>query len=133
MQKLLSAYNLTAALREQYTNVTVQIIRQEISCATEEEQELLQTNEPQCWIREVYLQGDGANVILARVVVPLSTYHKFKAAFDTLGDKFLGEAFLYQMPHTRTPFAYKQIQSLWQRSSIFEINTNKLLVSELFL
>lgn len=133
MQTLLNAYNLTAALREHYTNVTAQIIKQEMSTATTEEQELLQISEPQSWIREVYLQGDGANVVLARVVAPLATYNQFKAAFDTLGNKFLGESFLYQIPHTRTPFAYKQVQDKWQRSSIFSIKDYKLLVTELFL
>ena len=133
MHKLLSAYNLTAALREIYSNVAVQIIKQDLSCASAEEQQLLQLSEPQCWIREVYLQGDGANVIHARVVVPLSTYKKFQKTFDTLGNRALGESFLYQMPHTRTLFAYKQRDELWQRHSIFEISNHKILVIEYFL
>lgn len=133
MQKLLSVYNLTAALREIYSDVAVRIIRQGIYCANAEEQELLHISEPQSWIREVYLQDNGANVVHARVVAPMSTYNEFQAIFDNLGCKALGESFLYQMPHTRTPFAYKQCHSKWQRHSIFDISNKKLLVTELFL
>ena len=133
MQKILSEYNLTAALRERYTNVAVKIIVQELACATVTEQELLQINEAQSWIREIYLQGDGINIIHARVVAPYATYKAFQVQFDALGDSFLGESFLYQIPHTRSPFEYKQINDQWLRWSIFYIENNKLIVSELFL
>ena len=134
MQKYLKAYNLVAALREDYANVTVVIISQQLATATAEEQSLLAINEPQSWIREVYLQGDGKNLVRGRVVVPYTTYQAYQNVFDSLGNKFLGESFLYKIEHTRSAFKYEKVGLRCQRQSIFYLNDNKhkLLVLEFF-
>ena len=105
------------------------------------------------WVRQVYLCSGAQPWSFARVVVPETTYLKHQQAFDTLGDKFLGENLLYGRPNVRRdPFEYIGIDRqspwfilagqgmahpltetlLWGRRSLFWIGEDPLLVGELF-
>lgn len=129
MQDLIQAYNLSQELRKLCKNLTVQIISQKLSSALPEEQAALNIQENNSFIREVYLQGDGVNLVHARVIAPNATYRKYQTKFDNLGSNFLGKHFLYKHKHTRSPFTYQQDS----RSSIFELDGYKLMVIEKFL
>lgn len=133
MFEIFKAYNLSAALREIYANVSVQVISQQLGRATAEELAILSINEDNSWIREVYLLGDGKPVVHARVVAPHATYVAFKQQLEAVGNRFLGEAFLYQLPHTRGSFEYFKIDNQTARRSIFKIDTERFLVTECFL
>lgn len=133
MQEIFKATPLSTALRSLCDHLRVQVISQGLTAATAEEQGLLGVTENSSWIREVYLVGDGVRLVQARVVVPHVTYKQFQHQFDSLGDRFLGEAFLYQVPHTRSPFTFAFVDNKWHRQSVFDLGGFKLLVKESFL
>lgn len=129
LRNLMQTYNLSQELRKFCTTLTVQVISQQLTNATPEEQTILNIQENNSFIREVYLQGDGVNLVHARVIVPNVTYLKFKTELDNLGTNFLGESFLYKHQHTRSPFVYQQNS----RRSVFDLSGYKLMVTEIFL
>jgi chorismate lyase len=46
-------------------------------------------------VREIFLLGDNVPWSFGRVIIPPKTYLAYKNTFDSLGNKFIGEAFLY--------------------------------------
>lgn len=129
---------LSKALKAMCDELTVQVISQELSYASIDEQQILEIQESNSLIREVYLVGDGVPWVFARVVVPFKTYLKHKDSFDSLGNKLLGEALLYSDPSfTRSEFTYALTTHngtpIWSRRSVFGLNGLHLLVTEGFL
>ena len=129
---LTSTAALSQQLRAKCDVLTVQVIKQEIARPTIEEQLLLNALEDNSFIREVYLVGDEHPLVYARVVAPKRTYVHFKEALDNLGEKFLGEAFIYKHPYTRSAFQYCLINKQPTRRSVFELDSYKILVQESF-
>ena len=130
---LLTAAPLSAALRKIYQTINIQVLMQQLTAATAEEQQLLDIVEENSWIREVHIIGDGAPRVLARTVIPFHIYQHFKPILDNLHNNFLGEGFLYKIPHRRSHFEYAQQRDQWIRRSVFYLQADRLVVSELFL
>jgi len=126
---------LSAALKQLCQNLSVQVISQQLETATPEEQQALNIQETNSLIRQVYLCGDNVPWIHARLVVPHTTYQSYKPELDNLGDKLLGEAFLYSKSGIqRSPFEFSITpEGLFSRRSIFEINIQQLMLRETFI
>ena len=111
------------------------------------------TNE-RAWCRWVVINGDDEPWCFAKVLVPESTYKKFKSEFDELKDNLLGQSILYQHPNMkRSGFEFAQLksgsalfaqlqsmskgaylaQTLCARRSVFHLDEYPLLLEEIFL
>ncbi len=136
---LTAQHALSNALRKLCKELRVQVIYQCLTSATAEEQNTLNIAEDNSLVREVYLLGDGVPLVHARVVVPFNTYQQYKTEFDALGNKLLGEHFLYLRSHVRGPFQYAKWNIndavLYARRSIFMLNEHnaQILIVEQFL
>jgi len=132
---LVKTYVLSRFLKRLCNHLTLQVISQHVASASVDEQILLNIQENNSFIREVYLCGDEIPWVRGRVVVPFATYQKYKQDFDNLGNKLLGETLLYNKPGiTRSDFEYKLgADGLFSRRSIFDLNNYSLLVIETFL
>jgi chorismate-pyruvate lyase len=144
-------YRLADALVCVCEKLIVEVQFQGMGFYVEGEQDLLNINEDDCYVREVFLKGDEANLCFARTVMPIKTYQACQNEFDTLSSKLLGKSLLYSQGDgvTRSAFHYAAIdslhpyfakarvlgnQKLGARASVFCIdNEFPLLVTEVFL
>lgn len=126
---------LSHALKLLCTELTVQIISQQLDIASSDEQQLLNIQEKNSFIREILLCGDHVPWVKGRVVAPYTTYLRFKPELDLLGNKLLGETILYNKNEViRSKFEYMQDDNnLWARRSVFDLAGYKLMVMETFL
>lgn len=104
-------------------------------------------------VRKVFLEGDNAPIIFARVIIPEQTYLNYHDDFSKLGTSAIGNALLYNDKRViRKSFEYKLIEptdemfhelkeldkiddvdGLWSRRSIFVMPKGYLLITEVFL
>lgn len=127
---------LSAALRNVCKHLSVQVISQQLTTATIEEQHTLNISENNSLIRKVYLCGDGIPLVYAKTVIPHDGYIQYKNEIDNLGSNLIGADFLFKQPNiTRGPFSYAVIKNpnLYARRSIFKIKDVSVLVTEIFL
>lgn len=150
--------NLGDALRKVCNNLTVNIIEQAVGPAFADELGLLNLDpaNQSCYLRKVFLEGDGMPFTYGRVVVPLAVYLNHRQAFDSLGGKLIGETLLYGNPQTRRsafefcqldrdhPLAKEIVDTLpvyatccdvvWARRSLFMMGEEeRILITEGFL
>jgi len=109
------------------------------------------SNEAQILVREVFLYCDNRPVVFAQTEIPFSTLTEQQAQLAEIGSQSLGRI-LFQDPTMQrgaieiaqltdksmlAPIAAQIKQNydhpLWARRSLFYLNNNPLLVSELFL
>ncbi len=144
-------YRLADALARVCNHLVVDLQFQGMGHYVEGEQALLDHNEPECYIREVFLKGDDVNLCFARTVMPVTTYQGYQKEFDTLSAKLLGNNLLYSKNGgvVRSAFQYAVIDvshpyfikcklatshKLGARASVFYIaGQHPLLVTEIFL
>ncbi len=135
---------LSKALKRCCKELSVQVYNQLIAAATPDELHLLQLEaEAKCFIRQVYLCGDGVPWLFARTVAPMTTYLKYKDKFDYLGTKLLGESLLSSINSiSRGAFSFTTTIADWQkcctpshsvRRSLFKLDGYDLLLTEAFL
>jgi chorismate lyase len=102
-------------------------------------------------IREVLMFVNNQALIFARSAIPEATYLNYKADFDNLGDKSIGNVLLHHNKDIiRSDFSYKlfddsaplfstvahnhQIPTkLWGRCSRFSMPLGEVLITEVFL
>ena len=109
--------NLSQALRRVCCDLSLTIISQKMESPMKDEsirlglvKRELQTEE-RCYIRKIFLKGDGVPLTYGRVVIPDNVYKKYYAAFSQLKNKLLGETLLYNNPRTqRSYFEYADIR-----------------------
>lgn len=146
---MLKPYNLSEALSRVCTHLSVQILFQGIDHYRDDEARVLRVeDEINCYVRQVFLRGDGVPLCFARIVASMQTYYQYEAQFSELNDQFLGNVLLYHNPMTRRDaFEYAQLSSshpyrqylenrhpLGARRSVFYMDGQfPLLVSEIFL
>lgn len=146
---MLKPYNLSDALSQVCMHLSVQVLFQGMSDYHDDEAQALQIQgQTRCYVRQVFLKGDGVPFCFARIVVPQHTYHQYQSQFSTLNDQFLGNTLLYSNATTRRdPFEYAYISQahpytqylenthpLGARRSVFYMDGQfPLLVSEVFL
>lgn len=144
-------YRLADALLRVCDQLTVELQFQGVGMYLDDEQHLLEAKDNECYVREVFLYGNGMNLCFARTVMPTATYSFYKDEFDTMSSKLLGKNFLYSKGQgvTRGPFYYAVVdashpyfkkclvnsdQVLGARTSVFCIDkVYPLLVTEVFL
>lgn len=103
------------------------------------------------YVREVLLLCDGVPVVFAHSVLPRTGLRGGWNGITRLGSRSLGEALFSDHRIERQPLAYRQIRgghplfhavsaqqalaasSLWARRSVFCLNGQPLLVTEVFL
>ncbi|MDH3001056.1 hypothetical protein A1D23_11395 [Chelonobacter oris] len=83
------------------------------------------------FVREVFLYGNGQRWIFARTVIPASLSRRFPPLL-ALGQKPLGE-FLFEQKFRRDALQWSKINGLAARRSLFYMQADALLVTELFL
>jgi chorismate lyase len=144
-------YVLSKALRAICTNFSLDVIDQSLGVLTHDEAEILDSVEiPYCLIRQTYLKCDDEAFVYARVCVPHETLFRNKDAFETLGNKPIGETLLYNRKNVyRSEFEIKvsnvnspifrnitlanhNYSEIWGRRSLFNYDGSPLLISEFF-
>lgn len=141
---------LSQQYRQKYKNITLQLLQQKRSEADIDAAERLNIiDNPKALVREIVLFGDQQPLSYAKVTIPLSTYMTYQKTFDHLGEKLIGEAFLYTQNNlSRSDFEYAVINDLQQapnwdvfnnhyplytRRSVFAVDAHPLLIQEVFL
>jgi len=146
---LLDSGSLTAKLLKlSHGDFKVQVLRQAHTRASRSEALTLGIGFNElCLIREVILRGHNQPWVFARSVLPLSSLTGSLRHLRKQGTRPLG-AFLFSQPHLKRspialalisghhaylPEALMGVNPVWGRRSIFSINNQPLLVSEVFL
>jgi chorismate lyase len=144
-------YALSKALRAICNNFSLDVIDQSLGVLTHDEAEILDSVEiPYCLIRQVFLKCDDEPFVYARVCVPHETLFRDRHAFESLGNKPIGETLLYNRKDvSRGEFEIKVSQldnpafrnvtftnhrynEIWGRRSLFNYGGSPLLISEFF-
>ncbi len=102
------------------------------------------------FIRESWLKCDDRRLVYARTVIPQTTFARERRTLQQLGNKPLGNILFSDSTSHQTSRRYAKIplgcnlhqqatagskiaSNLWGRQSIFNINNNPLLITEVFL
>jgi len=156
--------NLANELRKVCNTLSVKLLSQHFDYALEDEYAALTIEKnflddsKICYIRKIFLEGDGCPFTYGRVVVPKTVYLHYQQKFDGLGTRLIGETLLYNDPTTRrSAFEYQRLEnnhilfkeifsyssiitplplvsSLWARRSVFHMEgKHPLLITEVFL
>ena len=132
---LLDEQSLTAKLKQQYADFSVQLLSQQIAVPNDNEIKLFQSlpsiTRQTYTIRQVLLMGHGEPQVYARSVIPNISQANFLL---TLGNKPLGEV-LFNHPDTiRNTLEFAQTSgNIWGRRSMFVLEGFELLVYEFFI
>ena len=144
-------YILTKALRMLCRNFSLEVIDQSLGVLSEDEAIALDSVEtPYCLIRQAYLMCDDEPHVFARVCIPHETLFRNRLAFETLGNKPIGETLLYNRANvtrgefevvastidnpvfSKVNFVNHDYREIWGRRSLFIYDGSPLLVSEFF-
>ena len=150
--------NLGSELRKVCDQLAVNIVKQVFDTPLADEYAVLclTKDDDVCFVRKIFLEGDGVPFTYGRVVVPKFVYLNHKDKFNSLGSKLIGETLLYGNPKTiRSAFEFSCIdklhplfnslvteipekstmsESFWARRSFFQLNAEeRLLITEVFL
>lgn len=149
---LIRPYVLSRALKRICDEFSVQLISQEFGFLNDDEIEVLNCGPFELGlVRQTFLKGDGNKYVYARVVIPRATYVSNKEMLRIIGEKPIGESFLYNNPKmSRSIFQIKLLQphhqlyknavhfadekpaELWARRSIFHLDNDPMIINEVF-
>lgn len=148
---LYDQHSLTEKLEKQCHTFHVQIKQEVTTTPGNPTLSNLFPNEQNIHAREVFLCCDSLPVVFAQTEIPLSTLNSAEAQLATVGSQSLGKI-LFQDPSMRrgaievakfseipqlkalcSSLNQEYNHSLWARRSLFYLNNQPLLVSELFL
>ncbi len=149
---LISPDSLTARLKQRYIDFKVRPLSVTSAKAGLDEMQLLTIKrDVQPIIREVLLYGGQHAVVFAHSILPKKSLRGEWCRLGKLGNKPLGEALFANPRVTRTPLMYKKLtpqhalykkavahvsqapDNLWARRSVFRLQCNTILVTEVFL
>ena len=145
---LKNAYHLTIELKEYYPDLFLQKHSQKRESISSFEKNIL--NSEDAFVRQISLCTKPEELVFARTVIPVKTYQYFNKELEELGEKPIGENFLYNnLDFTRSDFIIRQLdeksfytettkttdKNIYSRSSIFTYkNTSmKILITEYFM
>ncbi len=119
-------------------NTRVKLLSQVLAGANADEQAVLQIDEVNSLVRQIYILADEVPMVYARVVVPYGVYVANKVVFDDLGERPLGDTLLFNDPECRrSEFTFGMIEHLRDelvaRRSVFSFSPGQLLITEAFL
>lgn len=147
---LFDEHSLTQRLCAIATTFEVVVLREGPASISDAELQLFATHEG-LNSREVLLLCDGQPQVYARTLIPQTTLEHANSLLKTLGNKSLGEVLFrdksmqrqaieitsFSKDSTMADFAQslslEVTHPLWARRSIFTLNDNPLMVSEVFL
>ncbi|MFT6987357.1 MAG: chorismate--pyruvate lyase [Psychromonas sp.] len=143
--------SLTKKLERLCRQFSVQVRQQTIVNVPDHSLSGYFSNETKILVREVFLYCDNLPVVFAQTEIPLSTLTEQQAQLAEIGSQSLGNI-LFQDPSMKRgaieiaqltdksmlapispEFKQNYDHPLWARRSLFYLNDNPLLVSELFL
>lgn len=107
--------NLGGALRQVCGVLDLKLIEQALGSPLSDEAQVLGLDDGErapdpCFVRSIFLVGDGVPLTFGRVVVPQCVYEKHAEGFGSLGTRLIGEALLYRSSATvRRAFEFKNI------------------------
>lgn len=144
--------SLTARLQQRFKHFAVKPVNVKYAKPIQDEAALLdQPNHKTALIREVLLMGKNQPVVFAHSVLPRASLRGTWRGLGKLGNKPLGATLFANPKVKRTPLAYKKLprhhpismrvaehlkkspNALWARRSIFTLNCDRILVTEVFL
>ncbi|MDE3021278.1 MAG: chorismate lyase [Pseudomonadota bacterium] len=139
--------SLTHKIRNRCNLFSVQLLHQGIGRLLTFEIKLLGSSTPELsQVREVLLMADGLPVVYARSILPLSLARRY-GPIRTLGERPLGDTlftnknagrkaiqiFRILPSHPLYPKNLNFVDPLYARASIFSLNNQPLLVTDVFL
>lgn len=159
---LCKPFVLSKALRKVCNDFSVEITDQCMKPLYADEIAALKCyGSPMGYIRETYLGDIGNPLVYARVTMSESTYAANRESLENLGNRPIGETFLYKDPSlSRSEFEVKRLTQddellfdtlvhfnfyraeiqgisreteLWARRSVFTVSGNPLLITEVFM
>ncbi len=156
---LTKPYKLGDALRQVCQQLTVNVLEQRFRPSYQDECLLIRAKEElnitECFVREVFLEGDSLPFVFARVVIPSYVYERYISDFSQLGERLIGETMLYSNHKTlRGAFEYagikknhplyqaitaylpdtiEKMETYWARRSVFYLDgCYPILITEAF-
>lgn len=150
---LLERASLTARLKRQYADFSVQLLRESWCKPHVDERQLLQlTMATKAWVREVWLMGDGQPRVFAHSVIARKDLRGPWYGLRKMGRLPLGAALFANPTVERGTLHFRKLspshplfktisknlpwipqQALWARRSLFCLQRHHLLVTEVFL
>lgn len=149
---LISTDSLTARLKRRYHDFKVHPLSETSAKASLDETQLLgMKGDVNPIIREVLLYGGQQAVVFAHSILPKKSLRGEWCRLGKLGNKPLGEALFANPKVIRTSLMYKKLTTqhvlykkavvhvspapnyLWARRSVFRLNCETILVTEVFL
>ena len=138
--------SLTQRLRNQFENISVQVLFEKQQTPFLTERRILNVPEQRvCLVREVVLLSNQTPLILARTVIPAKTLKITQGNLARLGTRPLGEILFSAPSLKRKPLGITRIEPnlwandlqiivpLWGRRTQYSICEQPMLVSEFFL
>lgn len=138
--------SLTQRLRNQFENISVQVLFEKQQTPFLTERRILNVPEQRvCLVREVVLLSNQTPLILARTVIPAKTLKITQGNLARLGTRPLGEVLFSAPSLEREPLGITRIEQhlwandlqitspLWGRRTQYSICGQPMLVSEFFL
>lgn len=136
---LVDCYSISQSIKALGLNFTLKLKSSGLKAPISDEKDTLNT-EQNCHIREIYCLGNDRKISFGRTCIPKKTMNN---QLNNLGNQPIGETLLYNNPDvSRSDFEYVKLSknneylpnfSGWARRSIFTIDQNSLLITELFL
>lgn len=109
---MIKPYRLAKSFRQVADNVRIEVIFEGEEGFDIDERLELKQNDTVGYAREVVIWGDDAPFCYARTIMPKSTYLQFQQVWDSLGEGFLGDHFLYRRADMqRSAFKYAQLHA----------------------
>jgi len=145
---LKNAHHLTVELKRYYPDLFLQKHSQKLEKISLFEKDTL--NSDDAFVRQISLCTKSQELVFARTVIPVKTYQYFNSELEALGEKPIGEKFLYNnVDFTRSGFVIRQLDQksfynetskkvdddIYSRSSIFTYKNTpmKILITEYFI
>ncbi|MBT4964099.1 MAG: chorismate lyase [Francisellaceae bacterium] len=109
IQWLLKPYNVTAALKEHYDTIELELLSQQEQALSIYEQTHI--TQKTALVREIYLKHDHDALTYGRVIFSNHAYETLKDRIDTLGTKPIGQHLFYKHKFNRSNFKYARLDT----------------------
>ena len=149
---LFGVKRLGASLAQSIPKITLSCIQEFDALMDQDEAKLLNISTRESRIRLIKHHHGEKIFVFGRTIIPQKTYSRYKNCFDSLGNKSIGDSFLFKKDHiNRSEFYVKKCSSdtvkdklnlineipqqmLWVRASIFILDIeHQLLIEEFFM
>lgn len=129
---IIHAQNLRHALEQQFYNVSLKVLEQGLVQPNALDTQLLNTTNA-IYKRQVHILADTVPIIFASTIMSEQTYKNYHTQLKDLGNKFIGDNFLYQSQFIRSPFEFSYTNNSTTRKSEFTLQKDRIILIENFL